>query len=207
MQLFGFCRSKHLPTSCRLWKTQSAIDVDFNHSRTTAPAVGQTENEADLETRLKSIKADNMALMLALETQARMDVQEAREEKTTRRQSRLTFDLPEAPSRPKPQPLRRRSLADSSRARKNTRWSRWMARETPSRPLITGSKVSLIRRPLPTFGLVRFIGTVDFAEGQWIGVELESRVGNCDGSVQGKYYFCTDPHRGVFLTQDELIVI
>ena len=38
------------------------------------------------------------------------------------------------------------------------------------------ARVRLIRRPLPTYGYVRFIGHVDFAPGQeWVGIELDSR--------------------------------
>jgi hypothetical protein len=40
-------------------------------------------------------------------------------------------------------------------------------------PIAIGSKVRLKMRPLPTFGHVRFIGTVDFSKGEWVGVELD----------------------------------
>lgn len=54
------------------------------------------------------------------------------------------------------------------------------ASEEPSpqaeKPMVIGSRVRLTRRPLPTYGFVRFIGPVDFAPGhEWIGVELDSR--------------------------------
>ncbi|KAF7731913.1 hypothetical protein EC973_007744 [Apophysomyces ossiformis] len=142
----------------------------------TPPFPSRTE----LENRLKSIEADDMALLLALETQVRADMKEAQATTihttaATRRQSCITFSLPAAPSRPKSHALRRLSLADPKLTQKNTRWAQWITRETTSQPPLEGSKVCLIRRPLPTFGTVRFIGTVDFAEGEWIGVELESR--------------------------------
>ncbi|OAD05156.1 hypothetical protein MUCCIDRAFT_126128, partial [Mucor lusitanicus CBS 277.49] len=48
-------------------------------------------------------------------------------------------------------------------------------------------------------GTIKYIGEVDFAKGTWVGVELESRLGNNDGSVDGKRYFETFPQRGVFV--------
>ena len=43
-------------------------------------------------------------------------------------------------------------------------------------PVHMNARVRLIRRPLPTYGYVRFIGHVDFAPGQeWVGIELDSR--------------------------------
>ncbi|ORZ03727.1 hypothetical protein BCR43DRAFT_483866 [Syncephalastrum racemosum] len=78
----------------------------------------------------------------------------------------------------------------------------------PEKPMVIGSRVRLTRRPLPTYGFVRFIGPVDFAPGrEWIGVELDSRVGKNDGSVKNKRYFTTDRDRGVFLSRQDLTVV
>ncbi|KAI9492673.1 hypothetical protein BDB00DRAFT_788499 [Zychaea mexicana] len=75
-------------------------------------------------------------------------------------------------------------------------------------PVHMNARVRLIRRPLPTYGSVRFIGQVDFAPGQeWIGVELDSRVGKNDGSVKGKRYFTTDRDRGIFVLRENLSVV
>lgn len=38
-------------------------------------------------------------------------------------------------------------------------------------------------------GVVRFIGLVEFAEGNWVGIELHDVIGRNDGSVKGKRYF------------------
>ena len=47
-------------------------------------------------------------------------------------------------------------------------------------------------------GTVRFVGETDFAEGVWIGLELERPVGRNDGSVQGVRYFSCQPEHGLF---------
>jgi len=48
-------------------------------------------------------------------------------------------------------------------------------------------------------GTVRFIGTTSFAEGKWIGVELDGRTGKNNGVVQGKAYFSCRAGYGVFV--------
>ncbi|KAI7902987.1 uncharacterized protein BX663DRAFT_509112 [Cokeromyces recurvatus] len=70
-----------------------------------------------------------------------------------------------------------------------------------------GQKVELLRRPLPTLGTIKYIGNVEFARGTWVGVELEARLGNNDGSVEGKRYFETFPQRGVFVKIDDFKII
>ncbi|XP_070208560.1 kinesin-like protein KIF13A isoform X2 [Littorina saxatilis] len=54
-------------------------------------------------------------------------------------------------------------------------------------------------------GLVRFIGPVIFAPGNWIGVELDQPEGKNDGSVKGiRYFQCRNRH-GIFVRPDKLI--
>ncbi|XP_044151582.1 kinesin-like protein KIF13A isoform X2 [Bufo gargarizans] len=54
------------------------------------------------------------------------------------------------------------------------------------------------------FGTVRYIGTVDFSRGLWVGVELHVQLGKHDGTVKGKEYFRCKPRYGVFVRPNRL---
>ncbi|XP_023809429.1 kinesin-like protein KIF13B isoform X2 [Oryzias latipes] len=53
-------------------------------------------------------------------------------------------------------------------------------------------------------GAVRYIGTTHFAEGVWVGVELNTPVGKNDGSVGGHRYFHCKAGYGVLVRPDRL---
>uniref|UniRef100_A0AAQ6A8D4 Kinesin family member 13Bb n=1 Tax=Amphiprion ocellaris TaxID=80972 RepID=A0AAQ6A8D4_AMPOC len=53
-------------------------------------------------------------------------------------------------------------------------------------------------------GTVRYLGPTDFAEGTWVGVELEVPAGKNDGSVGGKHYFYCNPGYGVLVRPDRV---
>uniref|UniRef100_A0A8D0D5Y4 Kinesin family member 13B n=1 Tax=Sander lucioperca TaxID=283035 RepID=A0A8D0D5Y4_SANLU len=53
-------------------------------------------------------------------------------------------------------------------------------------------------------GTVRYVGPTDFAEGTWVGVELEVPAGKNDGSVCGKHYFHCNPGYGVLIRPDRV---
>ncbi|KAH7407187.1 dynein associated protein-domain-containing protein [Cadophora sp. MPI-SDFR-AT-0126] len=56
-------------------------------------------------------------------------------------------------------------------------------------------------------GVVRYVGQTEFADGDWVGVELDSYDGKNDGSVQGQRYFECEPARGMFLRPSAAVVI
>uniref|UniRef100_A0A3P8Y580 Kinesin family member 13Ba n=1 Tax=Esox lucius TaxID=8010 RepID=A0A3P8Y580_ESOLU len=53
-------------------------------------------------------------------------------------------------------------------------------------------------------GTVRYVGSTEFAEGLWVGVELDSPSGKNDGSVAGHYYFRCNPGYGVLVRPDRV---
>lgn len=55
-------------------------------------------------------------------------------------------------------------------------------------------------------GVIRFIGTTEFAPGNWVGVELASPDGKNDGSVQGVRYFECPARHGVFVRESMVVV-
>ncbi|KAI9483098.1 MAG: hypothetical protein EXX96DRAFT_476819 [Benjaminiella poitrasii] len=78
----------------------------------------------------------------------------------------------------------------------------------PNAPMIgMHRRVQLIRRPALTVGTVAYVGHVNFAEGIWIGVELDRRVGKNDGSVDGYRYFASSPNRGVFVRPEDVALV
>jgi len=66
-----------------------------------------------------------------------------------------------------------------------------------------GAKVSVSGR----IGHVRFAGTTKFAQGQWIGVELDEPEGKNDGTVQGEKYFSCKPKHGIFVRPPQVTLI
>ncbi|KAM7070682.1 kinesin-like protein KIF13A isoform 1-T1 [Acridotheres tristis] len=53
-------------------------------------------------------------------------------------------------------------------------------------------------------GTVRYVGTVDFSAGVWVGVELNVQLGKHDGIVKGREYFHCKPRHGVFVRPGRL---
>ncbi len=54
-------------------------------------------------------------------------------------------------------------------------------------------------------GYIQFLGTTQFAAGEWAGVVLDEPLGKNDGSVKGIRYFQCEAKRGVFARPDKLV--
>uniref|UniRef100_A0A0N4ZRP3 CAP-Gly domain-containing protein n=1 Tax=Parastrongyloides trichosuri TaxID=131310 RepID=A0A0N4ZRP3_PARTI len=65
--------------------------------------------------------------------------------------------------------------------------------------LKVGDYVSVTTKDEDKKGTVAYVGEVDFAEGLWIGVNLDLPKGKNDGSVNGKRYFTCPPNHGSFV--------
>ena len=56
------------------------------------------------------------------------------------------------------------------------------------------------RKVIP--GTVRFVGRTLFQKGYWVGVELNSPMGDTNGALRGHAYFSCRPNYGVFVRAD-----
>lgn len=54
------------------------------------------------------------------------------------------------------------------------------------------------------YGLIAFLGPVQFANGNWAGIVLDSIEGKNNGSVNGVQYFECEPNRGLFAKQEKI---
>ena len=100
------------------------------------------------------------------------------------RPSRLKFELPVTPARSrspsKPTLTAKMAKGGHTGKGRRPRWSIGSSDisdddEADNNVLGIGDKIKLLNRPLPTLGTIKYIGPVEFAEGPYIGVELESR--------------------------------
>lgn len=53
-------------------------------------------------------------------------------------------------------------------------------------------------------GYVQFIGSTQFAPGQWAGIVLDEAIGKNDGSVAGVRYFQCEDGKGIFTRPSKL---
>ncbi|KAI9280649.1 CAP Gly-rich domain-containing protein [Sporodiniella umbellata] len=182
------------------------------------------------ETKMRPKEDKNgLDFLLSMETQARVDAlhekdSRHKDDNSTNAPKRLTtikFELPDLPLRyshlsyPKAKPYRSLPeeglIANEKRKqlqqKKRSSWRSFFKEEEKKTVayVTMGARVRLKMRPLPTFGYVKYIGsTTELGQDEWIGIELDHRVGNSDGSMNGKKYFITDHHRGIFCKRHEI---
>lgn len=53
-------------------------------------------------------------------------------------------------------------------------------------------------------GLVKYVGAIHVAEGDWLGIELPTPTGKNDGSVRGERYFTCPPGHGLFIRESNI---
>eukprot|EP00397_Hematodinium_sp_SG-2012_P004428 GEMP01004440.1.p1 GENE.GEMP01004440.1~~GEMP01004440.1.p1 ORF type:complete len:1143 (+),score=373.19 GEMP01004440.1:96-3524(+) len=53
-------------------------------------------------------------------------------------------------------------------------------------------------------GVVRFYGPTQFASGNWVGIELDEKLGKNDGSVSSVSYFTCPPQKGIFVRSTQI---
>jgi dynactin 1 len=56
-------------------------------------------------------------------------------------------------------------------------------------------------------GLVKYVGPIHVAEGDWLGIELPIPAGKNDGSVRGERYFSCPPGHGLFIKESNIVQI
>ena len=73
------------------------------------------------------------------------------------------------------------------------------------KPIIVGGRVFVKDKNLE--GIVKFVGTTDFAPGKWIGIQLGEPKGKNNGSIQGKQYFTCPDSCGLFVRQNQIMML
>ena len=53
-------------------------------------------------------------------------------------------------------------------------------------------------------GTVRFVGSTDFKEGTWVGIEMDLAEGRHDGTVEGRSYFSCPTGRGLMVPPEKV---
>ncbi|KYR02819.1 dynactin [Tieghemostelium lacteum] len=68
-----------------------------------------------------------------------------------------------------------------------------------------GLRVTILNKPELGKGYVKYIGLTKFAEGRWVGIELDGPNGKNDGTVKGDKYFDCKPNHGIFVRSNIVI--
>mmetsp|Transcript_35750 Transcript_35750/g.83728 ORF Transcript_35750/g.83728 Transcript_35750/m.83728 type:complete len:574 (+) Transcript_35750:162-1883(+) len=71
-----------------------------------------------------------------------------------------------------------------------------MATDAKGATLAVGARAMVLNKHTCT---IRFLGSTEFAEGDWVGVELDKPNGKNDGSIKGVCYFSCPENHGLFV--------
>lgn len=92
---------------------------------------------------------------------------------------------------------------------KSSFWIQWEKQYLMEKELFSwieiGSRVLAKAEAGDRLGEVKFKGKTDFAEGLWIGMELDDPIGKHNGTVGGKSYFTAQPKHGIFLRPENIV--
>ncbi|KAJ8289590.1 hypothetical protein GJAV_G00003060 [Gymnothorax javanicus] len=103
-------------------------------------------------------------------------------------------------SRPRPAPLRRRWSTTSGGGFTGVTSSTSPASSAGSdRAVKLHPGTQVLLTSANEMGIIRYLGTADFAPGLWLGLELRGPKGKNDGSVGGRRYFSCRPGHGVLV--------
>jgi len=56
-------------------------------------------------------------------------------------------------------------------------------------------------------GIVKFVGDVHYARGEFVGIALDEPLGKNDGTVKGKSYFTCSPKHGIFVRRNDILIV
>lgn len=75
----------------------------------------------------------------------------------------------------------------------------------PSEDVQVGARCEVQNSGKPR-GTIQFVGKTKFADGYWVGVQLDEPVGKNNGNVKGVQYFTCEEGYGIFVKPNALIV-
>eukprot|EP00935_MAST-01C_sp_MAST-1C-sp1_P000800 g800.t1 len=81
------------------------------------------------------------------------------------------------------------------------------SRSKERRGVVAGARCVVHGKTGEMLGVVQFVGNTQFADGLWVGVELDEPNGKNNGTLKGVVYFETDPNHGLFCRLAQLDII
>ncbi|KAI9322620.1 hypothetical protein BX666DRAFT_640961 [Dichotomocladium elegans] len=177
-----FFRRKKDPSSRHPQPAKQKRSLSVSDEPHHRPSIDYHSRVYDHELATKfgdNVMVNDLELLLSMETQLQQESSSGRWRHWGRRNSSISSSSSSSRRRRSSDGggiAQRRQSSVGSPNSSQTSFSSQERKPHPRPEIGLSSRVQLIRRPLPTYGTVRFIGSVDFAPGaEWIGVELDSR--------------------------------